>query len=282
MPNWGNAMTTSTLRENAMSIYQTNGRDYNQNAQNFKYSDYFENPAQKGVGSGGSFGQVKKNIDALIEYNELLISGPAMGNNYFIDSNVKCNNESTRECKGKNKYEFVRNVPNGHMPCNLNLGLSDLGFPDLKGLVPGMMEDIADTNPMGIVNQLVMSSDAEKEYNKCEKVRKKVGRYGENTDAQWVWACANKDTGKAWCITGRDSFVDYTGDGKLETTSLDAGRSKLVDTTVNIGELNAKPDASILDEARSMTMVGGVLDIQDWKKMFALMLMLVLVILILF
>ena len=58
-----------------------------------------------------------------------------LGSNSFIKSGT-CGDKSSDECKGKDRYIYVRNVPSGVIPC---MG-SFTPKTNMKGLVPGLKQ----------------------------------------------------------------------------------------------------------------------------------------------
>lgn len=79
----------------------------------------------------------------------------ALGENTFIESGICDSDLSDDSCKNKTKYTYVRNIPTGTIPpfnlsffnvtgCNLD------GLTEGRGLIPGLVEDIYDVNPIEI------------------------------------------------------------------------------------------------------------------------------------
>jgi hypothetical protein len=52
----------------------------------YSYIDNIKSPASMGVGSAGTISQIGKNTGAIFEYVKYMISGPALGNQYFVNS----------------------------------------------------------------------------------------------------------------------------------------------------------------------------------------------------
>jgi hypothetical protein len=88
-----------------------------------------------------------------------------LGVNYFIKTSQKCSN-------GEPMYEYVEGIPKGNALGNrMKLALEGGGYPPLKGLGPGMIEDVKDAlNPSPIVRTLFGSA-----YPRCKQVKYRVG-----------------------------------------------------------------------------------------------------------
>ena len=96
-----------------------------------------------------------KNVEGLIEYVELLVTGDSkasatgkpLGNKFFLKTGGKCaaidscsdpNDAST--CEKVDRYIYVDNVPEGNIPF-ISSGLG-VNFSDFKGLIPGAMGNL--------------------------------------------------------------------------------------------------------------------------------------------
>jgi hypothetical protein len=125
------------------------------------------------VSDKGSFDQLEYNIDALSKYADITLKGPPMGINYFLYTG-KCSGEPDN---GKSMYTYIRNVPTGK---------TILGSRELKGIVPGVLEDMADLNPIELIKSIFTSpkkkslSDYDKKTkSNCKKIKRleKLCRY---------------------------------------------------------------------------------------------------------
>lgn len=95
----------------------------------------------------------------------------ALGSNYFIPLGT-CGKNSDKECIGKPKMVYLRNIPTGYIPllgnvsvysitgCNIN------GFTNGLGTIPGMLEDLSEFGDAG--NDNVVGDT-------CERIRLPVG-----------------------------------------------------------------------------------------------------------
>jgi hypothetical protein len=143
----------------------------------YSYAEKIKTPSKLGVKASGDFGTILSNTKAMAKYTGYLVTGPELGNNFFIKSG-KCNEESSDECKGQNRWLYVENIPDGSSKCLKDIGI-DIPKGSLGGLVPAMMGDVGTIAyaPINIVGSLV---SGEPTYsNKCSPMTKKVGPAGK-------------------------------------------------------------------------------------------------------
>jgi hypothetical protein len=129
----------------------------------YDYSAKIKSPAQMSMSSKGTWGQLGKNINGLIGYIDLMVSGSCksgkcasttggpLGARFFVDTPVKCTDKKTREKVKRSLY--INNVPDGSIPFLSNM--SNVYFNDFKGLLPGLMSNAAQLNPMQILLSFV-------------------------------------------------------------------------------------------------------------------------------
>jgi len=102
----------------------------------FNYSSAIRSPNELGMSPAGNFDALSADIAGLINYTEVLVSGTG------------------RAIKGKlggsetDRYLYINNVPTG----NIKFGGTSLtgGRSSLRGLVPGMIENIGKINPLAM------------------------------------------------------------------------------------------------------------------------------------
>jgi hypothetical protein len=114
---------------------------------------------------------MSRNINGLIQYVELLVSGNSqasatggpLGNKFFLQTGAKCaavdkcsdpNDSST--CDQTNRYIYVNNVPEGNIPF-ISGGLG-VNFSEFKGLIPGAMGNLNVLNPFAILRAFASGS----------------------------------------------------------------------------------------------------------------------------
>lgn len=128
----------------------------------YNYADHIKSPSEMGVSNRGNIFVSINGLNSIYPYIDTLLYGKnvisnsskwdlyPLGNNYFIQSGF-CGDKSSEECKNKPRYIYVRNVPSGVIPCMGSFSPKT----NMKGLVPGLIEDIADVNPLTLFNNLI-------------------------------------------------------------------------------------------------------------------------------
>ena len=189
----------------------------------YNYADNVIDPAQLGIKKTTKkkpMEQLFKDIGGLAAYTDTLAFGKntmskafgvkkkirPLGNKFFIKSGT-CGDESVKECRGKDRYIYIDNVPSGKIPCLKQLGIK-LPSTSFKGLVPGLIEDLAYINPVAIFNSLAGKGGIS---DKCYLRTEKVGYSGNPSKYQTVTQCAPKDVG-VQCLPNlfdKETFQNY-------------------------------------------------------------------------
>jgi hypothetical protein len=125
------------------------GPDYN-------YSAQIKAPQQMGMSGAGSFSVLENDITGLMNYVRVLITGRGnasrtgepLGTKFFLPTAVKCKDKATD--KEVTRSLYINNVPDGSLPF-ISQGMGGVSFPEFKGLVPGLMSNLAQINPLQIL-----------------------------------------------------------------------------------------------------------------------------------
>ena len=137
----------------------------------YPYYKNIKTPAQIGMSDNGTIQQTAKDINGLINYVELLVTGNSsasatggpLGNKFFLQTGAKCaavdnctdpNDSST--CQQTDRYIYVNNVPQGNIPF-ISSGLG-VNFSEFKGLIPGAMGNLNVLNPFAIMRAFMSGS----------------------------------------------------------------------------------------------------------------------------
>jgi hypothetical protein len=129
----------------------------------YKYTDYIKSPDDLGMSDKGSISTLTKDVEGLIAYVEILASGSSkasktgqpLGDKFFLETGAKCKDVATGKQVTRSLY--VNNIPDGSMPfITSGMGVT---FNDFRGLVPGVIENISDLNPMLIFQAFMSGSD---------------------------------------------------------------------------------------------------------------------------
>lgn len=122
----------------------------------YSYVDNIQSPSALGVGSDGSFSQIGRNIGGITTYIQYLISGPALGNRFFIKTGGTC---KAPDGSSQTRSNYVNNVTDAAeaLPQSMRNDLGGLAS-DFNGLVPGMIQDVEGLNPISLFNSLSADS----------------------------------------------------------------------------------------------------------------------------
>jgi hypothetical protein len=143
------------------------GPDYN-------YYDYIKLPGEMGMSEAGNFKALADNIAGVLNYANVLISGRGaakrgsadLGSKFFINTGGKCkpakykgkdkddNDEFKETGEEAERYVYIDNTVQGKF----------LGEEN-KGLVPGMIENVVEMNPLDI-----MSAFTQEAVPYCKKI----------------------------------------------------------------------------------------------------------------
>lgn len=152
---------------------------------NYNYSKHIKGPADVGVTDKTDLGALWDNVGGLSYYMDTMTFGrneissifghkgmKPLGSNYFVKSGTCNKTKSVPKCKGKQRYIYIQNVPTGKIPC---LGQAGIKLPStgFRGLVPGLLEDIAQINPIEIFNSIMGNGSTIND--KCILRTEKVG-----------------------------------------------------------------------------------------------------------
>jgi hypothetical protein len=128
----------------------------------YPYYKYIKTPSQIGMSGKGSLTQLGKDIDGLVGYVELLVSGGGkasatgkpLGNKFFLKTGGKCTDKKTK--KEVDRYIYINNVPAGNIPF-ISSGLG-VNFSEFKGLIPGTISNLNAFNPMEMFQAFLSGS----------------------------------------------------------------------------------------------------------------------------
>ena len=127
----------------------------------YPYYKNIKTPSEIGMTDEGSLRALGNDINGLIAYVEVLVSGKSrasstggpLGNKFFLQTGQKC--AATNTCKNPNdlstcqkvdRFIYVNNVPAGNIPF-ISQGLG-VNFSEFKGLIPGTMSNLNVLNPL--------------------------------------------------------------------------------------------------------------------------------------
>jgi hypothetical protein len=122
----------------------------------YSYVDNIPGPSTLGVGTNGTMSQVYTNTDAITTYVKTMVTGPALGNQYFVNTGGSC---IAPDGSTQSRHSYINNIADGAdlVPESMRSELSFLSN-DLNGLIPGVLEDIEGLNPLHLFSSLAADS----------------------------------------------------------------------------------------------------------------------------
>ena len=140
----------------------------------YPYYKYIRTPSEIGMSGAGSLSQLGKDIDGLINYVELLVSGGGkasatgkpLGNKFFLKTGGKCTDKATGQ--DVDRYVYINNVPQGNIPF-ISSGVG-VNFSEFKGLIPGTISNLNAFNPMEMFQAFLAGSKPDCQELKMETI----------------------------------------------------------------------------------------------------------------
>jgi hypothetical protein len=158
----------------------------------YQAADAMMTPPQIGVKVGNSMNDVVQAVRGVGFYADQIGFGQSsnrltrgmplkpLGVNYFIKTGMTCSN-------GAQMWHYMEGIPKGDaLGPKVQKVMKQMGLPELKGLAPGMIEDVKNgLDPAPLMNSMFGSG-----YPQCRQVTRQVGdAYGRTSDP---------DTGQNW------------------------------------------------------------------------------------
>jgi len=129
----------------------------------YPYYKNIKTPSQLGMSDNGSIQQMAQDVNGLIQYVEVLVTGNSqasatggpLGNKFFLQTGAKC---AAVDKNGQqvDRYIYIDNVPAGNIPF-ISSGLG-VDFSEFKGLIPGAMSNLNVLNPFAIMSAFMSGS----------------------------------------------------------------------------------------------------------------------------
>lgn len=135
---------------------------------NYPYYKNIKTPSEIGMSDQGSLQALSKDINGLIQYVEVLVTGGGasktggpLGNKFFLKTGQKCRDVATNQ--QVDRYIYINNVPQGNIPI-ISQGLG-VNFSSFKGLIPGTISNLNVLNPFNIMQSFLSGSVPD-----CQKI----------------------------------------------------------------------------------------------------------------
>ena len=127
----------------------------------YPYWKNIKTPAEIGMSDKGDLQTMGNDINGLIQYVEVLVTGKGasstggpLGNKFFLQTGGKCMDVESK--KPVDRFIYVNNVPQGNVPF-ISSGLG-VNFSEFKGLIPGTISNLNVLNPFTIMQSFMSGS----------------------------------------------------------------------------------------------------------------------------
>lgn len=118
----------------------------------YPYYKKIKTPGELGMSGHGSVDALADDIGGIMKYVEVLVSGTGggsttgkpLGDKFFLKTGGQCKDYLTDKLVTRSMY--INNIPTKKLP--IISDLTGMNFSDLRGLVPGVVEDMYDINPV--------------------------------------------------------------------------------------------------------------------------------------
>lgn len=128
--------------------------------------NYFKNiktPTELGMSGKGDLGSLATDIDGLMSYTQLLVSGGGnatttgkpLGNQFFLKTGGTCKDKDTG--RQADRFMYINNVPDGSIPF-ISSGMG-VQFTTFEGIIPGILSDIDKLNPLNLLKGFMEGSE---------------------------------------------------------------------------------------------------------------------------
>lgn len=146
----------------------------------YNYSGHIKSPSEMGMSADGTFTALTKDVSGLLGYVDLLVGGHCtlgecaskkltnpdgtgggsyrnpLGNQFFLDTAVKCKDIASGNKVTRSIY--INNIPDGQIP--IVSEVTGATFDDFKGIMPGIMSNIAQIHPMQMLMAFVTGASS--------------------------------------------------------------------------------------------------------------------------
>ena len=172
----------------------------------YSSAENIQGPASLGVGSRGTISQLTTNTGAIFQYMKYMIAGPALGNQYFVNTGGSC---MASDKSIQARYNYINNISSGAdvLPESMKRDLGGVAS-NFDGLIPGMLEDTENLNPIHLFTSLAADSTPTCECYTCPTSGGDQSRFlNKDLTADFNSSkCVQADISK--CIQTKEGFAD--------------------------------------------------------------------------
>jgi hypothetical protein len=140
----------------------------------YPYHLYIKSPNELGASTQGNITALKNDLNALFYYVNTLVTGypkggSPLGNKYFMNTGATCKDKSGAT---QSRSIYINNIPDGNIP--LISSAMGANLSEFKGLVPGVLGNMAYINPLKLFSAFSQSSS-------CQKITMETKDISNNT-----------------------------------------------------------------------------------------------------
>lgn len=175
----------------------------------YPYYKYINSPSEMGMGAGGD--KIATNIGGLLAYTNLLVTGKGkasttgnpLGNKFFMKTGAQCKDVDTGELVTRSLY--INNVPDGTIP--LMSSMTGASFSTFKGLVPGILSDMNELNPLKIFQAFMLGNEPECKQQTMEVINT---NNVSSKDTQYIALADIKSMNPCWFDNRKNPITNAT------------------------------------------------------------------------
>jgi hypothetical protein len=211
-------------------LNDANGVESRLLGQSYPYYKNIKSPSEIGMSDKGTIKQMTKDINGLIQYVELLVTGKSkasatggpLGNKFFLQTGAKCSatDQCTKDangvstCQEVDRYIYVNNVPYGNIPF-ISSGLGQ-NFTEFRGLIPGAMGNLDVLNPYTIMSAFLSGSTPP-----CQQITMQVidASNNKSSETHYVTTVDIRNANACSFPNGRNPLTGYTCKGGVGKNS---------------------------------------------------------------
>lgn len=175
----------------------------------YPYYKYINSPSDMGMGPGGD--KIATNIGGLLAYTNVLVTGDGkasttgnpLGNKFFMKTGAQCKDIDTGETVTRSLY--INNVPDGTIPLISNM--TGESFSTFKGLVPGILSDMTELNPLKIFQAFMLGDKPDCKQQTMEVIST---NNVSSTDTQYVAIADIQSMNPCWFKNKKNPITNAT------------------------------------------------------------------------
>ena len=114
-------------------------------------------PGGLGMSANGTISALESDIKGLMNYVKVLVTGDGasktgkpLGTKFFLATPLQCTDKASNS--EVQRAIYINNVPDGSIPLPIPKGGMSMQFPAFKGLLPGVMSNLSQINPLKILS----------------------------------------------------------------------------------------------------------------------------------